>query len=140
MKAFVRGNKIAKLFRALSQPERIRILLTIGENEACVCHLVATLGLRQAYISQHLIVLREAGILTIRRDGRYIFYRLTNPNLLTFLKQAGSLAGMPTSDLQGEMLTLRGRKCSCPHCVDKSGSSESSISYAPVITNSLEVS
>ncbi len=51
---------ISNIFRQLSQPSRIEILLAIGEGEACVCHLEAKLGMRQAYISQHLMALRDA--------------------------------------------------------------------------------
>jgi ArsR family transcriptional regulator len=67
-------EKISLLLHTLGQPVRIRILLAISDDEACVCHLETMLGLRQAYISQHLMAMRNAGILTTRRDGRFIFY------------------------------------------------------------------
>lgn len=57
-------SAIADLFRLLGQPVRLRILLAIGTGEACVCHLEAHLGLRQALISQYLMVLRDAGLAT----------------------------------------------------------------------------
>jgi ArsR family transcriptional regulator len=62
------SKEIAFLLRVLGQPERLSILLLIGKGEACVCHLEAALGLRQAYISQHLMALREANIVIARRN------------------------------------------------------------------------
>ena len=54
------AEKAAQLLHLLGQAERLSILLAIGNGEACVCHLEAALGLRQAYISQHLMTLRQA--------------------------------------------------------------------------------
>ena len=66
----------------IGQPARIQILLIIGAQEACVCHLEAVLGMRQAGISQHLMALRKAGLVTAQRDGRNIFYHLTHPEVV----------------------------------------------------------
>lgn len=82
-------EKISRIFRAISTPARIRILMAIGKGEACVCHLEALLDLRQAYISQQLMEIRDAGLLETRREGRYIFYRLTEPDLLDKLMEIG---------------------------------------------------
>ena len=71
------AEEIVKVFENISAASRLAILLVIGEGEACVCHLEAVLGKRQAYISQHLMALRDAGIITPRRDGRFIYYRIT---------------------------------------------------------------
>ncbi len=60
--------------------DRIQILLAIGDDEACVCHLEAVTGMRQAVISQHLMLLRKAGLVTPNRAGRNIYYRLKNPD------------------------------------------------------------
>jgi len=67
----------ARLFRALGHPARIAILGILGEGEQCVCHLEAMLGFRQSAISQHLMVLRSAGLVEDRRDGWNIYYRRT---------------------------------------------------------------
>ena len=56
-------DKVSDLLQVISPEPRLQILLEIGEGEACVCHLEASLGYRQAYISQHLMALREAGFL-----------------------------------------------------------------------------
>ena len=110
------AKEIAFLLRVLGQPERLSILLVIGNGEACVCHLEATLGLRQAYISQHLMALRQAGIVTARRDGRNIFYRLETPDLLDLIRQTGRLAGLPETELLFPAHPTVLGNCPCPHC------------------------
>ena len=107
---------IALLFRNLSQPDRVRILLTIGAGEACVCHLEAYLGLRQAYLSQHLMALRKVHILKSRRDGRYIFYRLADPDILELILSAGRMMGIALTDLEVSMQSAAAFNCPCPHC------------------------
>jgi len=110
------SSQVSDLFRTLSQPARIEILLAIGSGEACVCHLEAVLKLRQAYISQHLMALREAGILASRRDGRFIFYRLQNEALQDFIKIAAELAGIPKEDIVFAPHERPHANCGCPHC------------------------
>ncbi|MBS1249279.1 MAG: Biofilm growth-associated repressor [Chloroflexi bacterium] len=111
-------NQINNLLSALSHPARLRILLTIGQGEACVCHLEAHLGYRQAYISQHLMALREADLLTTRREGRYIFYRLADPSLLDLIRQAGSLANVTQAEVDDLTQTSPRSQCCCPHCAE----------------------
>ena len=101
-------------FRLISHPTRLRILQEIGEGEACVCHLEAQLGLRQAYLSQHLMALRDAGILETERDGRFIYYRLADPAILAIIQSAAQYAGVdepvPTAS------TKPNKACCCPKC------------------------
>jgi DNA-binding transcriptional ArsR family regulator len=105
--------EIARLFQVLSQPVRIRILLLIGTSEACVCHLQAHLGLRQAVISQHLMALRKAGMVITQRDGRIIYYRLVQPELLDIVHQSARLLNLPTGNLESQEPVS---DCPCPHC------------------------
>jgi ArsR family transcriptional regulator len=103
------------LFSIIGQPARIQILMAISAQEACVCHLEAALGMRQASISQHLMVLRKAGLVTTQRDGRNIFYRLAYPQVIGLLQQAAQLAGLSLTAL--EHLTSRPVSgCCCPQC------------------------
>lgn len=108
--------KISRLLEAISKPARLQILLAIGAGEACVCHLETLLGMRQAYISQHLMAMRKARILSARRSGRYIFYRLRNPELLSFIRQAGQLAGVPGDQLDALIHPDPLPHCECPKC------------------------
>ena len=109
-------EKISQLFEVIGKPVRIRIILAIGKDEACVCHLEAVLGLRQAYLSQQLMTLRAAGILTTRREGRYIFYRIRDMRLLELIRMTGVIAGVPKTDLEAFFQTAPLSQCKCPSC------------------------
>ena len=117
MKALTPEERISRIFRAISTPARFQILTAIGKGEACVCHLEALLDLRQAYISQQLMDMREAGLLDTRREGRYIFYRLTEPALLDMLIEIGKLFGIPAEELAATMNTRPLPQCCCPDCL-----------------------
>jgi len=109
-------KSISKLLESISKPARIQILLAIGEDEACVCHLEAVLGYRQAYISQHLMSLREANILDTRRVGRFVFYRLNDIRILELIQEAGAIVGIPEKDLQPVNRIEKYSNCGCPSC------------------------
>lgn len=66
----------AQLFKALSEPVRLRILALLSDGERCVCDLMAALGLPQSTISRHLSSLRNAGLVTGRRQDQWMYYRL----------------------------------------------------------------
>lgn len=110
------STQISYLFRSLSQPARIEILLAIGAGEACVCHLEAMLKMRQAYISQHLMALRQAGILDARREGRFVFYRLADPQVLDFIRMSAQAAGIPADQLVIATGERPHSGCCCPQC------------------------
>src|SRR5438046_983642 len=70
---------VALLFRALADHTRLRLLNLMGDDEVCVCFLVEALGVTQPKISRHLAYLRRAGIVTARREGKWMHYRLVPP-------------------------------------------------------------
>ena len=104
----------ARLFKVLMHPARLAILDILRPGEACVCHMEAALGYRQAYISQHLMVLREAGLVQDRRDGLNVFYRATRPQIFAVMDAARRAAG--GSAAAGRASPARMRDCPCPHC------------------------
>jgi len=106
-------DQMVALFQAIGQPARLQILLALGNGEACVCHLEAMLGWRQAYLSQHLMALREAGLVTDRRESRFIFYRLANPRLIDLLKQIAVTQGISLPSLGSP------QDCDCPSCASQ---------------------
>jgi DNA-binding transcriptional ArsR family regulator len=110
------AEKISTSLAAIASPPRVAILLAIGRGEACVCHLEAALGWRQAYISQHLMALRKADILSDRREGRYVYYRLKNASLLDLITGAASLSGLSTESVSALINTSAYPACECPHC------------------------
>ena len=105
-------QQIGELLEAVGSPVRVRILLAIGTGEVCVCHLESLLGLRQAYISQQLMDLREKGLIASRRDGKFIYYRLEKPEVLQLVHVAAGLAGIA----ENELLIRENSGCDCPKC------------------------
>ena len=103
-------DTISQLLQSIGQPARLQILLAIGEGETCVCHLEATFGWRQAYLSQHLMALRKANILLVRREGRFMHYRLANLVLLGVIRQLAEIQGITLPRLEPS------EDCTCPHC------------------------
>jgi ArsR family transcriptional regulator len=69
------------LLRALAAPVRIAIVLELREHDRCVHELVETLGVAQPLISQHLRVLKAAGVVRGERHGREVVYRLVDEHL-----------------------------------------------------------
>ena len=70
---------IAARFRALSEPVRLRLLNTLMQGERSVTQLVEASGTGQANVSKHLAVLREAGMVTVRREGLLTMCSIANP-------------------------------------------------------------
>lgn len=85
-------NDTDTFFKLLSDSTRLRCLLLMqAEGELCVCELTHALNLSQPKISRHLAHLREAGVITTRRNGTWMYYRI-NPDL-----QAWSLQILQTT-------------------------------------------
>ncbi len=78
----------------------------LRRGEACVCHLQAALRVPQPYVSQQLRVLREAGLISQRREGLYIYYRLADPQVEWLL-----------AEVLGPMEEISPfPECTCPRC------------------------
>jgi len=73
------STDLSLLFRALADRTRLRLLNLIGDGELCVCFCVEILGTHQPKISRHLAYLRRAGIVSARREGKWMHYRLAEP-------------------------------------------------------------
>jgi DNA-binding transcriptional ArsR family regulator len=101
----------SQLFKLLTHPARLAILDILRDGEHCVCHMEAYLGYRQAYISQQIAVLREAGLIQDRRDGWNIFYRVTDPRIYSVMDMIQAMTGQPATLAHRE-----GVACPCPHC------------------------
>ena len=69
-------DQAQQLLRALAEPIRLRVLEALGDGELCVCDLTTALNLPQPKLSFHLKVMKEAGLLTARQQGRWMYYRL----------------------------------------------------------------
>lgn len=71
----------AEIAKVMANPLRLRILDRIGTGEAAYGDLLAGLGISKTNLSQHLAILRKSGIVTVRRDGVHLHYRLTYPEI-----------------------------------------------------------
>ncbi|HVO31549.1 MAG TPA: metalloregulator ArsR/SmtB family transcription factor, partial [bacterium] len=79
MRSAARGSRLSPLsalFRALGDDTRLGIVSLLSSGELCVCHLQSALGVSQPKISRHLAILRAAGVVSSRRSGAWIHYRL----------------------------------------------------------------
>lgn len=128
-------EKQARLFKTLMHPARLAILDILRYGEHCVCHLEAALGYRQAYISQQLMLLRDAGIIEDRREGWNIFYRVINPGIYTIIDAACQFTGTYIESDFSKQTEKHLSNCPCPKCnADKEYSlnSYSHPAYPPV--------
>ncbi|WZL74358.1 metalloregulator ArsR/SmtB family transcription factor [Clostridiaceae bacterium 35-E11] len=95
----------ASFLKALAHPTRLQILERLkNEDELCVCHIYEDLGLEQSNVSQHLKVLKDQGILTSRKDGLMVMYRVNQPKIYEIL---GSVKEILLAQLQEAHDTLR---------------------------------
>ena len=69
---------LTRAFRALGDETRIRIIALLSHGELCVCHLESALGISQPNCSRHLGILKAAGIVDSRRDGTWVYYRISD--------------------------------------------------------------
>jgi DNA-binding transcriptional ArsR family regulator len=104
---------VSELLQSIGPDARILIILAIGEKNPCVCHLEATFGWRQAYLSQHLMAMRKAGILLANRKGRNIHYRLKDHRLLEVIQRVAELQGVKLPQLAPSV------KCGCQDCANQ---------------------
>jgi ArsR family transcriptional regulator len=105
-----------QIFKVLTHPARLAILEILRDGEHCVCHMEAHLGFRQAYISQQLSVLREAGLVQDRRDGWNIFYRVADERIYEVLNAVRRITGQGEPEVKKPIVP-----CACPKCSAQAG-------------------
>ncbi len=86
-----------ELLRALAAPVRIAIVLQLRESQRCVHELVDALGVPQPLVSQHLKILKAAGVVAGERSGREVLYRLADHHLAHIVVDAVDHAGEDSS-------------------------------------------
>jgi DNA-binding transcriptional ArsR family regulator len=75
----------SKVFKALSDPIRLRILGLLSSREMCVCEVMVALGLTQPTASHHLRILENVALVKDRKEGKWVFYSLKDPKITTRL-------------------------------------------------------
>jgi ArsR family transcriptional regulator, arsenate/arsenite/antimonite-responsive transcriptional repressor len=88
MQSFIR------VMKALSDPNRVKIVKMLGRREMCVCEVTAALGLAQPTVSRHLKLLEEAGLVSRRKEGLWVNYLIAGDGANPFV--AAMLAGLNT--------------------------------------------
>ena len=84
--------KARALLKAMADPLRLQVLEALGGGERCVCELTSELGLAQSKLSFHLKVLREAGLIEARDEGRWVYYSLRTDAIEQLRSWLGDLA------------------------------------------------
>jgi ArsR family transcriptional regulator len=79
--------RIAEFFKALSDPTRVRIISVLAQAELCVGDLCTLLGMSQPAVSQQLRLLRQARLVTVRREGKHVFYTLSDEHIRSVFQQ-----------------------------------------------------
>jgi len=84
-------RRLEDFFAALGDATRLRILKIIADEELCSCEVMAALELTQPTTSHHLGILERAGLLSSRRNGKWVFYKITNPKIRNLVTRGFSL-------------------------------------------------
>lgn len=80
------AGQASQLLKALSHPDRLMLLCQLTQGEYCVSELEELVGLGQPSLSQQLGILRKDGIVTTRREGKQIYYAITNDDALAVIE------------------------------------------------------
>ncbi|MHC4528370.1 MAG: ArsR/SmtB family transcription factor [Planctomycetota bacterium] len=79
------ARNVAEVLKAVAHPARLRVIELLEGGEKCVGEIVEALGEKQAITSQHLNLMRDKGILSRRREGANVYYRIENKNVIKLL-------------------------------------------------------
>ena len=83
----------AEVFKAMSDPFRLAILKLLREGELCVCEIMTAFDKPQSSTSHHLSILKKAGLVKERKDGKWSRYRLSDGAVIEMMNLAGLLTG-----------------------------------------------
>ena len=75
----------AQIIKAMAHPSRLKMIVALGKKELCVCELKKLVRADISTVSKHLGLLKKVGLVTDRKQGLQVFYRLTCPCTLSFL-------------------------------------------------------
>lgn len=100
----------AEIAKVLGNPVRLRVLNLIGDREMAYGALLDDLGVSRANLSQHLAILRKAGVVSVRREGVHVHYRLTFPEIKDLCSTMREILAkrLNESGRQGKLLMRQG--------------------------------
>lgn len=123
-----RVERASALIGALDSPLRLNILLLLAAKPHVVHELVSALDKSQPLVSQHLRVLKNAGLVEAKRTGREVVYTLQTPGVVSVIK---SIAALADGDLEDELAPRR-RAARRPDLIDASDSVGSAAAFGPL--------
>ena len=77
-------KEMVKVFKALSDKNRLQIIKMLEHKELCVCEISCLLKLANSTVSKHLSILRDAGLIEDKKDGKWVIYKINNNNNFAF--------------------------------------------------------
>jgi DNA-binding transcriptional ArsR family regulator len=107
-------KRAVKLFKALGDPTRLRIVKLLERGELCVCQLTEALGMGQSRISRHLSILKGCGLIEDRRAGKWVHYRLCCKSAARYVEDrfaALAVDGMVRKDIRAARKAKRIPAC-----------------------------
>ncbi len=81
-------DDVLNITKALSDSNRLRITVALGDEELCVCQIIELLGLAPSTVSKHMYILRQAGLVQARKEGRWMYYRLAGRDAPKSIREA----------------------------------------------------
>jgi DNA-binding transcriptional ArsR family regulator len=102
MEMKARVEEASAFLKKLSNPDRLLVACALVDGERSVRELEYLLGIRQPGLSQQIAGLREAGLITGRKEGKQVFYRLADPRVESFITTMHALFCAPAADGSGE--------------------------------------
>lgn len=104
-----------ELFRGLAEPVRLRIAILLLDQELCVCDLMAVLNMPQSTVSRHMSRMKASGLVTDRRDGKWVHYQFVDTPLVAelraFLRQNYAGIVPHSNDLRVLKKYLESQRC-----------------------------
>ncbi len=81
-------EEVIAVARALSDPNRVRSLAALSGGELCVCQIIELLGLAPSTVSKHMSILHQAGLVDVRKVGKWVYYRLAGEGASTCVRDS----------------------------------------------------
>lgn len=119
-------NALVEIFKALSDETRLRIVKLLGGGELCVCHIVAALGLAQPKVSFHLRILKEAGLIQDRKQGKWTYYRIDDADMFRRFLALAVFEKLPQEKVKEDLLRLAEFRKGTGRCGPEEGKSRAS--------------
>ncbi len=99
---------LVRISRSLGETGRVRILEALRGRELCVCQIIELLGLAPSTVSRHMSILKDAGLVQFRKEGRWIYFRLADESAPLLVRQALAWLGVHLSE-ESQIQADRGR-------------------------------